>query len=222
MTELLSGDFNTAFGRSSHQEIWSEAMVAGPLLRGMTGITYADGGRELGLSPKLPAEWDSAAVRRGVVGEAGVDIEIARAPEAYEITVTGAAGRRLRVTPGLPRDAVVSAVTVDGAAVAFDTAALGDVRLVAVEVPTAGERAVIRYALARRGSDVAVRWEPAEPGAANGQVRVLRSVADEEGLTLLVEGRAGSEHALALVTDRAVEAVTGGRVDGTSLAVGFE
>ena len=221
VTELLSGDFNTAFGRSSHHQIWSEAMVAGPLLRGMFGITYADGGATLGLSPKLPADWDSAAVRRVVVGEAEVDVEIARSPEAYEITVTGATGKRLRVAPGLPRDAVVSAVTVDGAAVAFDTAALGDVQLVAVEVPTASERAVIRYALARRGSDVAVRWEPAEPGAANGQVRVLRSVADEEGLTLLVEGRAGTTHDLALVTDRPVGAVAGGTLAGSTLSVAF-
>ncbi len=31
VTELLSGDFNAAFGRSSHHQIWSEAMVVTPV-----------------------------------------------------------------------------------------------------------------------------------------------------------------------------------------------
>ena len=34
VTELLSGDYLAAFGRSSHHQVWSEAMVATPLLRG--------------------------------------------------------------------------------------------------------------------------------------------------------------------------------------------
>ena len=31
VTELLSGDYLAAFGRSSHHQVWSEAMVATPL-----------------------------------------------------------------------------------------------------------------------------------------------------------------------------------------------
>ena len=38
VTELLSGDFNAAFGRSSHHQIWSEAMVVTPFVRGLLGI----------------------------------------------------------------------------------------------------------------------------------------------------------------------------------------
>ena len=110
---------------------------------------------------------------------------------------------------------------VEGAAVAFATSELGDVQLATVDVARAAERTVIRYALGRRGSDVAVRWEPAEPGAANGQVRVLRSVADDDALTLLVEGRSGNTHALELKTDRAVEAVAGGTLDGKTLSIAF-
>ena len=222
VTELLSGDFNTAFGRSSHHQVWSEAMVAGPLLRGMLGVSVTEGGEVLGLSPKLPADWDSVRVGQLVVGEASVDVAIERDDSAYVVTVTGAAGKRLGVAPGLPRDAVVSGATVDGAAVEFTTTELGDVLLATVEVPAAGDSTVVRYALARRGSDVAVRHEPAEPGAGNGQVRVLRSIAGEEALTLTLEGLNGTTHALELVTDRAVGEVTGGELEGTRLTVAFE
>ena len=37
VTELLSGDFNAPFGRSSHHQVWSEAMVVTPLVRGLLG-----------------------------------------------------------------------------------------------------------------------------------------------------------------------------------------
>ena len=38
VTELLSGDFNVAFGRSSHHQVWSEAMVVTPVVRGLLGL----------------------------------------------------------------------------------------------------------------------------------------------------------------------------------------
>ncbi|HEX8117442.1 MAG TPA: GH116 family glycosyl hydrolase, partial [Pyrinomonadaceae bacterium] len=43
-TELLSGDYNAPFGRSSHHQVWSEAMVAAPLLRGLLGLEVRDEG----------------------------------------------------------------------------------------------------------------------------------------------------------------------------------
>ena len=39
VTELLSGDFNTAFGRSSHHQVWSEAMVITPMSGGCSAST---------------------------------------------------------------------------------------------------------------------------------------------------------------------------------------
>ncbi len=37
VTELLPGDFNAPFGRSSHHQVWPEAMVVAPTLRGLSG-----------------------------------------------------------------------------------------------------------------------------------------------------------------------------------------
>src|SRR5205814_9227332 len=64
VTELLSGDFATPFGRSSHHQVWSEAMVVTPAVRGMLGIEPDDGGRALRVAPALPANWDRVEARR--------------------------------------------------------------------------------------------------------------------------------------------------------------
>src|SRR6185503_505126 len=63
VTELLSGDFNMAFGRSSHHQVWSEAMVITPTLRGLLGIESSAGGNALSFAPQLPANWDRVIAR---------------------------------------------------------------------------------------------------------------------------------------------------------------
>ena len=226
VTELLSGDFNTAFGRSSHHQVWSEAMVASPLIRGLLGAYVEDGGQALRLSPKLPADWDSVRVAQLPVGDQAAAVTLRRettrtGAQRFVATVGGLSGKTLRLAPAFPRDARVTAVRANGRAVAFDTLTLGDVLLVEAEVGAAGETEVA-YELARRGSDVAVRHEPALPGASNGQVRVLRSVAGEGALVLTVEGRTGATHELRLVSDRAAADVSGATLEGDVLRVAFE
>ena len=66
VTELLSGDFNAPFGRSSHHQIWSEAMVVTPLVRGLLGIEPLDGGA-------------SAAHRAATAGRLGARVGARRA-----------------------------------------------------------------------------------------------------------------------------------------------
>src|SRR5262249_55573750 len=63
ITELISGAFDTPFGRSSHHQIWSQAMVAAPLVHGLLGLTVDRGGQSLTFAPQLPADWPSVHVR---------------------------------------------------------------------------------------------------------------------------------------------------------------
>jgi glycogen debranching enzyme len=72
VTELLSGELNAPFGRSSHHQVWSEAMVVSPLVRGMLGLEVGGGGRSLTFAPQLPADWDRMAVRNVAVGGSAV------------------------------------------------------------------------------------------------------------------------------------------------------
>src|SRR5215212_4270938 len=122
-TELLSGDFNAPFGRSSHHQIWSEAMVATPLLRGLLGIQAVDGGQVLYFFPQLPANWDRVAVRNVRAGQSQYDLTLERTDRRLVINVTrreqkGAGGgkrlRQLVVAPAFPRDTRFRKVTVNG------------------------------------------------------------------------------------------------------------
>jgi glycogen debranching enzyme len=121
VTELLSGDFNAAFGRSSHHQVWSEAMVVTPLMRGLLGIETTDGGNALTFAPQLPANWDRVSVANLRVGDRNGKLTLERVPGVQTITippshrsysVPNRSGEALRVTvaPAFPRDARIRSV----------------------------------------------------------------------------------------------------------------
>jgi hypothetical protein len=85
VTELLSGDFFTPFGRSTSHQLWSSAMVLIPTLRGMFGISVDAATRTITIDPRLPAQWDHATVRNLHVGDQQIDLEFRRSPDAWEV-----------------------------------------------------------------------------------------------------------------------------------------
>ena len=207
VTELLSGDYNAAFGRTSHHQIWSEAMVATPLVRGLLGIEVRGGGEAVRIAPQLPADWPRLAVRNAPAGGQTFGLRVERTPRQVTVELDGLAGVAVEVAPALPRDAVVRRATADGRQVPVEMVTRGDVQFATVRLPEAPERVV--YDLERAGSDVSVRYEPAEPGDVSRQPRVLRSLATDDALTLVLEGRAGTDHTFGLHTDREVGRVAG-------------
>ena len=200
VTELLSGDLNAAFGRSSHHQVWSEAMVVTPLVRGLLGIEPLDGGARLRLAPQLPADWDRVTVQRIGVKDGRVDVEITRGAGVLAIAIEGrdaAALPALIVAPALPLDAEIDRVIVDGRAVRPTITRTGDVQFAEVTIPDRG------------GSDVYAPASGTRAGARSEGVRVLRSRADARALRLLVEGRGGRSYDLFLRTPRQPGAVEG-------------
>ena len=213
VTELLSGDYNAAFGRTSHHQIWSEAMVATPLVRGLLGIEVRDGGRLVRVAPQLPIDWTYARVQNAPAGAGTFGLEIERNDDAYTVRLTDLGGGAVEVAPALPLDAVVARATAGGREVAFETTRQGDVQRPTVRLDDVGGAVEVVYELERAGSDVAVRYEPAPPGATSQQIRVLRSTASGDALTLLLEGRAGQRYEIEGYTDRPIGAVRAGGVD---------
>ncbi len=132
VTELLSGDYNTAFGRSSHHQIWSEAMVATPLVRGLLGVEARDGGTALHVAPQLPADWDAVAVRQVPVAGGAFDLALARGAGQLRLTAERTLGlpgdTRLVAAPAFPRDADIQSVEVNGQPVNFVLEEAGDVQ----------------------------------------------------------------------------------------------
>lgn len=230
VTELLSGDFLSAFGRSSHHQIWSEAMVVTPTLRGLFGLEPSAGGQALRLAPQLPASWDHAALRNVAVGPAAYDLTLARGGGQDTIGVVrrGPAAAKLRLTlaPAYALDARIHSATVDGRSARFDVKVEGDVQRAVVAADVAGARTqiVIRY---DEGTDAYLRPEAPATGARSEGLRILRSRAEKGALRLRLEGLAGRSYALRVRSPRRLEGAAGTTVRALAgrdfeVTVGFE
>jgi glycogen debranching enzyme len=207
VTELLSGDFNAPFGRSSHHQVWSEAMVVTPALRGLFGIEITGGGRELRFAPQLPADWDRIEARGVAAGDARYDLKLVRAAGRLTITITqrssatnGSAAlsrgvERFTLAPAFPLDARVRKVKAQGRVTKFEMKSSGDLQRAEVVVE-AKEPSVEVVFTFTEGTDVYLVPPGLVPAARSEGLRVLRSRADREALHLLLEGLGGRTYQL--------------------------
>jgi glycogen debranching enzyme len=232
VTELLSGEFNAPFGRSSHHQVWSEAMVVTPLVRGLLGIEATEGGRTLTFAPQLPADWDRASAANVPAGEARFDLGLQRRGAELEVTAVrrapdaaGPGAVKLIFAPALPLDARVAAVTVNGRPHAFDVTTRGDVQRAEVVVADPGASTRVLFTVLGGTGVYAAAADPA-PGAANEGLRIVRARPGGGALRLVLEGRAGRSYEIGVRTARTVGAAPGVKVTpsagGARLEVVFE
>ena len=220
VTELLSGNFNAAFGRSSHHQVWSEAMVVTPLMRGLLGIEAHDGGNALTFAPQLPANWDRASVSNLSVGDRQCKLTFERATGVQTITIppfsstmhtqfqTGAV-KKLRVTiaPAFPLDARIRSVTVNGQPAEFKLTQVGDIQRAEMSFDlTLFAKIVFSY---DEGTDVYVVPELLKPGQSSEGIRVLRCRAEANALRLVVEGVGGRSYTLGVRSQRRLGEASG-------------
>ena len=208
-TELLSGDFNADFGRSSHHQVWSEAMIVTPIVRGLLGLHVTSGGTALTFAPQLPANWDRVQVRNAAAGSARFDLSLDRRAGSETIRITrrsegqsasersGRSSHLKRLAPAFPLDAKVRSVLVNGRPAKFESHRTGDVMRVEVSVPGADEITEVTYAY-DEGTDVYVQPRTPQPGARSEGLRILRSWADASGLHLRLEGLGGQSYSLGI------------------------
>jgi hypothetical protein len=212
VTELLSGDFNTPFGRSSHHQVWSEAMVITPTLRGMLGLEVSAGGTSLRFAPQLPADWDWIEARNIAAGpNTRFDFSLARARGRMTIRVTrrgaaqaapdaaGAGPVRLLVAPAFPADARVRRATVQGHPAPFQITRAGDIQRAEVRLDLTQPTTEIVFTY-DEGTDVYLEPEPLQPGQRSEGLRVVRAHAEKNALRLVLEGLAGNSYTLRVRT----------------------
>lgn len=212
VTELLSGDFNTPFGRSSHHQIWSEAMVVTPTLRGLLGIEVMEAGGVLRFAPQLPINWNSVAVRNVRAGASEFDLTFTRTEHHVNINIArrelekqpnGARRRltRIELAPAFPLDARIRKVTINGRNAKFDLKQMGDRQFAGVMVNEVlpDNEVVFTY---DEGTDVYIEQETLQPGATNQGLRILRSRADMYALHLTLEGAGGHSYILKALSPR--------------------
>ncbi len=195
--ELLSGDFATPFDRSSHHQIWSEAMIVAPAIRGLLGITTDDGGHTIRVAPAPPAWWDHVEARGLAAGSARYDLSYARTRGSIRMRLArvggGSAGSRLEVAVALPLDARVRQVAVNRRRSRPEIQRIGDIQRVAVAVTAAS--AEVTYSF-DEGTEPYVDIAESAEGARSQGLRILRSRAERAALHLLVEGLAGRTYEL--------------------------
>jgi glycogen debranching enzyme len=212
VTELLSGDFATPFGRSSHHQVWSEAMVVAPLVRGLLGIETTDGGETLAVRPQLPANWDVVTAENVPVGAARYNLRIERSLNRETISLTNGSSvsqgmKRLVVAPAFPSDTRVRSVTVNGRPIRHQLTTIGDIQRATVTLePSSSAKFVFTV---DEGTDVYAGPEPLSSGARNSGLRVIRARADGGRLHVVVEGRGDRSYVLHVRTPRRL-----GRVEG--------
>lgn len=210
VTELLSGAFDAPFGRSSHHQVWSEAMVVSPVLRGLLGLEPGAAGRALTFAPQIPADWDHVAVRGVAVGEALVDLALERRRGEETITLTrrgGAGLLRVRLAPAFPLDATLRSVSVDGRPGPTKLARQGDVLRGEVELDVTGSHRVV-FRL-DEGTGVYAAVEAPRRGDRSQGLRILRARPEGGRLKLVLDGRAGRTYAIGVRGPRRPEGVPG-------------
>ncbi len=133
VTELLSGDFNQAFGRSSHHQVWSCAMVVTPLVRGLLGLEADAIHNRITFAPQLPANWNNVSVKNFRAGNQpwGWDLSVERKYNPTAATLTITVSRPVMretepyltgflIAPSLPPDAEIRRVSLSGESKAWE------------------------------------------------------------------------------------------------------
>jgi len=217
MTELLSGDFQAPFGRSSHHQVWSEAMVVSPVLTGLFGLERtrdASGQGTLTIAPQVPANWSDWALRNVAMGRGHIDVRITRRPGTWTYTLHphdgDVSGVAMALGVTIPADGAVLDARMRGRRFAVEQLGItGDVRqaIVRVAVGSADEALTVTV---REGSDVYRTIEPAAAGARNRGLRILRSRASAAGLTLRLEAPGGTRQIVRLRSPRQLMALPEG------------
>ncbi|NOT47267.1 MAG: amylo-alpha-1,6-glucosidase [Acidobacteria bacterium] len=213
VTELLSGDFNTPFGRSSHHQVWSEAMVVLPVMRGMLGITVSDGGRTVRFSPQVPADWNVFEVKGVRAGGSTLDFEVSRSPGRTSVSIyRNGESKKLILAPAFPPDAKIGSVSVNRKKVIFNPVSIGDVQRaeISVDLNYPVTEVVFENAV---GTEVFYSIPSLVAGADSSGLRIIRATALQTGLSLSLEGASGKAYSLQIKSPRSLISATGASVE---------
>lgn len=179
VTELLSGDFNVPFGRSTSHQLWSSAMVITPVLRGLFGITIDAQSKTITVNPHLPAQWEDVRVANLRVEGSPMTLYFSHSGTLLTVSISDweHPGWKLRSD-------------MSGAALRKDPLSSDEIML-AIPLP-----------------DVEVRTPQTAiplPGSSTGSFRVVSERYQPHGITLTVEGLADSRADLVIIRHKLVK-----------------
>ncbi len=182
VTELLSGDYCSAFGRSSHHQIWSEAMVTLPLVRGLVGLEVVQEGKMVRFAPQPPAHWPGFRVRHIETALGPAELRYTREDGQRRIAWKGPAGLKYQFVVSLPLDARVEGGQPHG-----------EIQQIRRQGQGASGEVTVKC---QEGCELSLP----EPTLVNGQksqgLRVVRFRPEANGVRLVADGRGGASYDL--------------------------
>lgn len=212
VTEVLSGDTLQDLATTTPHQTWSSAMVIEPLLLGMLDLRVDASSRTIALTPHLPADWPSVAVRGIRVGDASVSLRLEQ-PEGLlraVIEPNEARGATLDLNPSFSLHARIVSVTADGRKLAYTVTRNADDQHVHLRIALNGERQRIEV---RTEGDVRLVYNAELPqlGEASRGLRLVNETWASDGAkgTLQFEGAPGASYEVRIVGARDVAHVEG-------------
>jgi glycogen debranching enzyme len=215
VTEVLSGDTLQELATTTPHQTWSSAMVIEPLLLGMLDLRVEASSRTIALTPHLPADWPSVAVRNIRVGDAAVSLRLEQSDGALraEIEPSEARDATLELNPAYSLHARIVSVTADGRKLAYTVTRNADDQHVHLHIVLNGERQRIEV---RTEGDVRLAYNAELPqlGEASRGLRLVNELWASDGAkgTLQFEGAPGASYEVYVVGARDVAHVEGGEL----------
>ena len=193
VTELLSGDVNEPLGRSTAHQLWSAAMVAAPMVRGLFGIESDALNHQLHMAPQLPADWNQAKLHHLPFG--GDELEVQMTRQGNNLAVSVHSEKPLQIC--------------------ISTQELRS--MMPCNEPPSLEHAL---QIALPELEIVQPWQSSMPGDNSGRLRILEEHYEGKTLHLQIEAPAGSEQTLALTGSATTSPqlkVDGGKISGNAL-----
>jgi glycogen debranching enzyme len=200
-TELLSGDFNVPFGRSTSHQLWSSAMVITPILRGLFGITIDATTKTITVNPHLPASWKHADLVNIPLPGAITWLQFDRKDGTLEIRMTPNGDETWKLKSDIKGARVGNLKLAEWEKAAKIPANHGlTIPLPAVEIDG--------YATGYGNeANTTASWllKGSRPGDRTGNMRVLQEDNGTRSVTLTLEGEAGSSGLVSLFRNERIE-----------------
>ncbi|HSG82434.1 MAG TPA: hypothetical protein VLC48_09295, partial [Gemmatimonadota bacterium] len=214
--ELQSGAYRRTLDTTVPHQFFATSMIPTPLFRGLFGLA-ADAPRNgLTFAPRLPADWEEAAVHNYPVGEQRIDIEV----EQLDHVVTGEGEAAVRASylvtrfrahqrspnldvhyaPVLPPGSRVVRVTVDDRPVPHEEMRGAFGTTVTVDLTLSNSSVVAIYF--EPGVSVVPRRTERAEGTQSSDLRVISLGHDERTgeYSLRVEGLGGATYEVELIS----------------------
>ena len=200
VTEVLSGSYYQSLSTSSPHQIWSEAMVVSPVLRGMLGLEADAIHHALTFTPHVPADWTRFSVENVRVGNNSLLLNYKKTDEGILLEAGRTTGNEectVELRPAISLRAKVQKVTLNGKPVTFRVETNAEDQHVLVRFPVKDGKTFLRIFLLNDFGLGVTSSLPALGSASQG-LRILSETwsPSRDELVLEVSGAAGSKYGL--------------------------